>query len=101
MRDRGAREANVVPRPLGGPREAGRPTSSSNGRGHRPKANTIVPRTRLAILAGDADIARLLLEAGADPHIRDGRHDSDARGWAEFFERQDIVQMLDRHGAKT
>ena len=28
----------------------------------------------LAILAGHADIARLLLEAGADPHIRDSRH---------------------------
>jgi ankyrin repeat protein len=49
----------------------------------------------LAILAGHADIARLLLDAGADPRIHDSKHDGDALGWAEFFKRQDIVQLLE------
>jgi hypothetical protein len=35
-----------------------------------------------------------LLDAGADPRIRDSKHDSDAIGWAEFFRRMDIVWML-------
>jgi hypothetical protein len=32
--------------------------------------------------------------AGADPAIRDSRHDSDALGWARFFERAEIVRLL-------
>ncbi len=48
----------------------------------------------LAILADHADVARLLLNGGADPTIRDSKHDSDAFGWAEFFHRDAIVKML-------
>lgn len=48
----------------------------------------------LAILGGHTDIARVLLEAGADQFIRDSQHDSDAMGWAEFFRRADIVEIL-------
>ena len=32
---------------------------------------------------GDLEMARLLVEAGADPHLRDSRHGSTPRGWAE------------------
>jgi len=32
---------------------------------------------------GDLEMARLLVEAGADPHLRDAKHDSTPRGWAE------------------
>lgn len=53
----------------------------------------------LAAMGGHADVVRLLLEAGADPRIRDSEHDSDAIGWAEFFRRSDIVQILKAHGA--
>ena len=48
----------------------------------------------LAILGDHADVARVLLEAGADPTIRDSKHDSDALGWAEFFKREEIVKLL-------
>lgn len=48
----------------------------------------------LAAQAGHAEVARLLLEAGADPTIRDSKHDGDALGWAEFFQRSEIVEML-------
>ena len=45
-------------------------------------------------LAGHADVVRLLLDAGADPTIRDSKHDSDAIGWATFFRRTDVIEML-------
>jgi hypothetical protein len=37
---------------------------------------------------------RVLLAAGADPRVRDSKHNSDAIGWAGFFGRRDIVQIL-------
>ncbi|HMC56610.1 MAG TPA: ankyrin repeat domain-containing protein [Gemmatimonadaceae bacterium] len=48
----------------------------------------------LAVLAGHADVATVLLAAGADSSIKDSKHDSDAVGWAEFFGRADLVQLL-------
>ena len=48
----------------------------------------------LAVLGNHPDAARALLEGGADPAIRDSEHDSDPRGWAEFFGRLDLVQLL-------
>jgi ankyrin repeat protein len=51
----------------------------------------------LAAMQGHAEVARLLLDAGADPRIRDSKHDSDAIGWAEFFQRPAIVQMIRDH----
>ncbi|MFL5481388.1 MAG: ankyrin repeat domain-containing protein [Gemmatimonadaceae bacterium] len=50
----------------------------------------------LAVLSGHVDVARALLEAGADSTIRDSAHDSDAHGWATFFRRQEIVELIDR-----
>jgi hypothetical protein len=44
---------------------------------------------------------RLLLNVGADPNIRDSMHDADAIGWAEFFRRPDIVQILKAHVMKA
>jgi ankyrin repeat protein len=43
----------------------------------------------LAALSGSAEAARVLLDRGADPTIRDTKHGSDAIGWAQFFERPD------------
>ena len=48
----------------------------------------------LAVMADHPAIARLLLERGADPKIRDSKHDGDALGWAEFFERGEIAQIV-------
>lgn len=49
----------------------------------------------LAVLAGHPEVVRVLLNAGADPRLRDSKHDSDARGWAEFFGRKEIVQLIE------
>jgi len=48
----------------------------------------------LAILADHPGVAGLLLERGADPRLRDTKHDSDAIGWAKFFRRREIEKML-------
>jgi ankyrin repeat protein len=48
----------------------------------------------LAVLGNHADVVRILRDAGADPTVRDTKHDSDAIGWAEFFGRSEIVQIL-------
>jgi ankyrin repeat protein len=48
----------------------------------------------LAAAQGHADVVRALLDAGADSTIRDSKHDGDALGWAEFFEKREIVQLL-------
>ena len=48
----------------------------------------------LAAAQGHAEVVRLLLDAGADPRIRDTKHDGDAFGWAEFFKKPEIVQLL-------
>jgi ankyrin repeat protein len=53
-----------------------------------------VTALHLAALSGSADVARVLLDAGADTTIRDSTHDSDALGWAGFFQRPEIVHMI-------
>jgi ankyrin repeat protein len=55
-----------------------------------------VTALHLAALSGATDVARVLLDAGADPRIRDSQHESDALGWAHFFKRAEIVQMLEK-----
>jgi ankyrin repeat protein len=51
----------------------------------------------LAAQQGHVEIVRLLLAAGANPSIRDSKHDGDAIGWADFFRRPEIVQLLKDH----
>ena len=48
----------------------------------------------LAVLGDHPGIVRVLLDAGADPHIQDSKHDADAHGWADFFHRKEIAEML-------
>jgi ankyrin repeat protein len=53
-----------------------------------------VTALHLAVLANHPEVARVLLDGGADPSIKDSKHDSDARGWAEFFQRAEMMQIL-------
>jgi ankyrin repeat protein len=53
-----------------------------------------VTALHLACLANHPPVARVLLAGGADPAIHDSKHDSDALGWARFFDRLEIVHLL-------
>jgi ankyrin repeat protein len=44
------------------------------------------------------DIARLLLDAGADPNIRDDKYDATALGWANFFGRLEFAVLIREKG---
>src|SRR2546423_5019852 len=48
----------------------------------------------LAVLGNHAGVVRTLIDAGADATIHDSKHDSDAAGWAEFFGRSALVDLL-------
>jgi ankyrin repeat protein len=52
----------------------------------------------LASLEHHPGIATLLLDRGADPRIKDTKHDGDAMDWARFFNRADIVALLEARG---
>lgn len=54
-----------------------------------------VTAAHVAAWNGHGDVLLLLLDAGADPRLRDGEHDSDVRGWAEHSGQSAIVQLLD------
>ena len=49
----------------------------------------------LATLGGHAEIARVLLAGGADPHIHDSKHDSSPIGWATFFGHEEFARLLE------
>jgi ankyrin repeat protein len=52
----------------------------------------------MAVELGAGEIARLLLEAGADPNIRDDKFEATALGWAEFFGRLDLADLIRERG---
>ena len=54
-----------------------------------------VTALHLTAFSSSVDVARLLLAAGADPTIRDGKHESDAIGWAEHFGRAELRRLLE------
>ena len=55
----------------------------------------------MTVESGEMDIARVLLDAGADPNIRDDKFNSTALGWAEFFGRADFAELLREKGGAT
>jgi ankyrin repeat protein len=52
----------------------------------------------MTIESGAVEIARLLLEAGADPNIRDDKYEATALGWADFFGRADFAELIRQKG---
>lgn len=64
-----------------------------------PHWDAAVTPLHLAAWWAHEDVVRLLLAAGADPRIRDSKHDSDAIGWAEFFRQPEIARILKDHAS--
>jgi cytohesin len=49
---------------------------------------------------GALDLARLLLDAGADPNVRDDKYGATALGWAKFFDRPDFAALIESRGGR-
>lgn len=47
---------------------------------------------------GHVELARVLLDAGADPSIRDGKYEATALGWAEYCSQPAIAALLRERG---
>lgn len=52
----------------------------------------------MCVESGALDIARLLLDAGADPNVRDDKYHATALGWADFFGRADFAELMRQRG---
>lgn len=52
----------------------------------------------MTVESGAIDIATLLLDAGADPNIRDDKFNATALGWADFFGRADFADLIRARG---
>lgn len=48
--------------------------------------------------SGAVDMARLLLDAGADPNIRDDKYDATVLGWAEYCEQPHVAELVRERG---
>ena len=42
----------------------------------------------------------MLLDAGADPNIRDDKYHANALGWARFFGREEFAQLIREKGGE-
>jgi ankyrin repeat protein len=52
----------------------------------------------LAVLGNHPELVRLLLARGADPTIKDSKHESDPLGWATFFGHDECVRVFRERG---
>jgi ankyrin repeat protein len=43
---------------------------------------------------GAIEIARMLLDAGADPNIHDDKHDATVLAWAQFCDHRQIAELV-------
>ena len=55
-----------------------------------------VTALHLAAAHGHTAVVRALVDGGADPTIRDSMHDSDALGWATYFNQAEVIALLKR-----
>ncbi|HEX6000580.1 MAG TPA: ankyrin repeat domain-containing protein [Hyphomicrobiaceae bacterium] len=53
---------------------------------------------QMTVESGAIDIARLLLDAGADPNIRDDKFKATALRWAVHFDRADFAELIRERG---
>jgi ankyrin repeat protein len=51
--------------------------------------------------SGAVDMARMLLDAGADPNIRDDKYDATVLGWAEFCGQPRVAELVRERGGRA
>ena len=54
----------------------------------------------MAVENGSIEIAGLLLDAGADPNVRDDKYHATALGWAEYFGRKELMASIRERGGR-
>lgn len=54
----------------------------------------------MTVESGAIDIVRLLLDAGADPNLRDDKFNATALGWADCFGRRDLADLIKERGGQ-
>src|SRR5262249_22756368 len=47
-----------------------------------------------AAMSGHLEMTKLLIELGADPHIRDAEFNAEPLGWAEYGNQKEVVEFL-------
>jgi ankyrin repeat protein len=55
----------------------------------------------IELSGGAIELTHMLLDAGADPNIRDDKYEGTALGWAEFCGQPQIAELLRQRGATT
>jgi len=65
------------------------------GRGDIPVDQPWQTALHRAAESGDVQLARLLLDSGADPGIRDARFDGTPLDWARYFDQAELVALLE------
>ena len=55
---------------------------------------------QMTIESGAIDIARLLLDCGADPNVRDDKYNATALGWAEYFGHAECAKLIRERGGQ-
>ena len=54
----------------------------------------------MTVESGSIELAKLLLDAGADPNIRDDKYIATALGWAQYFGREDLAALIKERGGQ-
>ncbi len=72
---------------------------------HGAEINALVPRFDVgctplhqAVAGGHIEVAKLLLQRGAQPDLRDDGHNSTPKQWAEQQEKPEFVTLIAEHG---
>ena len=93
--------------------ESGETARGANGHAAENDANDFVPAgasmaadvgtspLMVAALHGHTAVVEALLSSGADPNVRDDRHHATALGWADFFGREEMAELIRGKGGVT
>ena len=65
-----------------------------DARGREWDSSDVTP-LHMAAGCGATDVVRVLLDAGADPHVRDSRFESEPIGWAQHFGHVEAQRLLE------
>jgi ankyrin repeat protein len=52
----------------------------------------------MTIESGAIELAKVLLDGGADPNIRDDKYNATALGWAQYFGRENFAALIKERG---